>query len=120
MGFYDNLQNVAVNILKKYGQQLTFTRKTVGDYDATTGTATSIESTYKGYGAILEYSSKDMADGSILSGDKKIIIEYVKQRPVVNDIVTVDGINYNIIAVKEVNPAGINVYSELQARVGKE
>lgn len=118
--FYDGLANTATKLLKKYGQVLKFTRTVAGAYDPLTGSyGSGSDLIFKGYGAVLSYKSIELND-SIVSGDLKLLVEDMKKVPQVHDTVTLaSGAEYLVVAVKATNPAGTNVMTECQIRVGQ-
>lgn len=116
--FYASLAGTASKLLASYGQQLTFTRTTLGDYSPATSTATTSSLTYKGYGAVLGYKTAEIDGTAILSSDLKIMLEKTKQVPQTNDRVAVGGASYVLVGVKSTSPAGVPVVYECQARAG--
>lgn len=120
MGFYDNLQNTASKLLQKYGQQISFLRTTPGVYDPSTGEpASSTDTLFTGYGAVMEYSAMEKTGDSIQDGDIKIILEKSTVTPEVGDIVTANGKSFVAVHIKHTNPAGTIVMTEIQARLGE-
>ena len=118
--FYSSLASTATKLLTAYGQQLTFTRTTLGDYSPATSTATSSTTTYKGYAAVFNYNTAEVDGDLILSSDLKIVLEKTKQAPQVNDQVAIGGKKYILVGVTPTSPAGSPVKYDCQARAGEK
>lgn len=117
MTFYTDMQGTATSLLTNYGQNLTFSRSTPGAYDpaaGTTGTAT--DSSYSGYGVVLNYRNFEIDGERILQGDRRITLQNVTTEPRVNDVVEIDSKDYVVLAVMSMSPAGTNLVYKLQVR----
>lgn len=118
MSFYKDAQAVANSLLSEYGQSITLTHSTTGNYDPATGTVESTSTTATGRGAVFDYpaSGLSQADGTlILQGDKKLLLSAVGiAAPVLNDLAIANGITYIIKNIKSLNPAGTVVMYECQ------
>lgn len=119
MSFYDSLAKTATNLLKKFGQSITFTRYTTGVYDPITASAAVSPSTFKGYGAAFDYTSDEVTNSNILSTDVRLLVNKTKVAPEVNDHAVVSGKNMVVISVNTTSPAGQDVIHECQMRVGE-
>jgi hypothetical protein len=117
--FYDNLARTASGLLKTYGQEVKFTRSAVGAYDAATGTASTTASVFKAFGVVLEFKSGEIDGVSILSTDRKLILEQSSKLPVVNDVATVGKKDYVVVRVDSTNPAGTEVVTTCLLRTGE-
>jgi hypothetical protein len=114
--FYDNMAATARRLLTQYGQACTLTRTTTGEYDPDTGTAPVTTETQSVKCAVIDYPAA-LIDGSIIQvGDKKVIMESSATAPQAVDTLTVGATVYQIISVKPLEPAGINVIYTLQVR----
>lgn len=114
---YTQLKATARKLLKDFGQLMTITRDVAGAYDPNTGTQSNTQLTYADYGVVLPYAegSSSVADSLIQQGDRQVFIQ-ISTEPKTTDKITIAGAIYNIIAVKPLEPAGINVLYELQIR----
>ena len=96
---------------------MTITRDVAGTYDPATGTVVNTQATYTDYGVVLPYGdgSASVADSLIQQGDRQVFIQ-ISTEPKTTDKITIAGMTFNIIAVKPLEPAGVNVLYELQIR----
>lgn len=112
MNFYARLQATANKLLKGKGQAVTITSQAVGDYDTTTGTASVTTTNQTGWGAVFEYTNKNIDGTLILAGDKQLLLSAINSdgtlltAPQVNDTVTIGGQVSTIKQVKPLSPAG--------------
>jgi hypothetical protein len=116
--------------LTKQGQSMTITRSEPVNYDPVTGGSVSSDYTdeWTVYGITGNYSYKDMgstangAGSMIQAGDKKAIIqaftdEYGDEvEPLPGDVLTVMGVDWTVVSVTSLNPAGVNLMHSLQLR----
>lgn len=123
MDFYARMQATANKMLKGKGQTIILSRNSVGAYDPTTGESTITVTTQTGYGAIFDYSDRNIDGELILSGDKQLILSAVNSTgtaltaPEVNDTVTdVGSVVRTITRIKAVSPAGTTVLFECNLR----
>lgn len=118
MTFYSGMQTTATTLLTNYGQNLTFTRETPGAYDPATGTVgTPTETSYSGYGVVLNYRDAEIDGERILQGDRMITLQNVSTAPKINDTVPIGSDTYTVLQVKALNPAGTNLVYKLQVRL---
>lgn len=122
MSFYTEMQAVADTAINEYGQKVSITHKTVGNYDPLSSTAAISTTMQVGNGVIFDYTAiKDgigQADGTlILQGDRKLLLSAVGiTAPNIDDTVVANGITYIIKNIKSSNPAGTVVMYECQLR----
>lgn len=122
MDFYAKMQATANKLLKGKGQSLTLTRQTAGTYNPATGQATVTTTTQAGYGAIFDYSDKNIDGVLVVSGDKQLLLSAVNSAgtaltaPVVNDTVTAGGVVRTITRIKTLSPAGTTVMFDCNLR----
>jgi len=122
MDFYSRMQQTANKMLKGKGQAVTITRRTSGAYDPTTGAATVTTTTQVGWGAIFDYSDRNIDGELILSGDKQLLLSAVNSTgtaltaPEVNDTVTAGGVVRTITRIKALSPAGTTVLFDINLR----
>ena len=94
--FYDRTAATAARLLASYGQPVSITRTSGGTYDPLTGETTGQTTT--------TYT------------DKKLLCAAFEVDPVVTDTVTVGGLDWTVMRVKTLSPAGAAVLHELQVR----
>lgn len=120
--FYDNLTLTAANLLKRYGQKVTFTRTVVGDYNVSDRQNETSTIKFKGYGAPLKYESREIDGTQVQAGDLKLIAERLKKRPILNDLceITVDGTKelWTVQKSSPLAPGGSAVIYVCQLRKG--
>ena len=114
---YNSIKATARSLLAKFGQSMTLTKSVSGSYNATTGENTLTTSTTTDIGVILPYGDavNSAPDSLIKQNDQQIFIQMATV-PTVTDKITVASVDYNIVSVKAIEPAGINVLYELQVR----
>lgn len=118
MSFYSDMQATASSLLTTYGQNLTFTRETPGVFDPETGTVgTPTETSYTGYGVVLNIKNMEIDGERILQGDRMITLQNVSTVPKINDTVPIGSDTYTVLEVKPMNPAGTNLVYKLQIRL---
>ncbi len=114
---YDELAEIADELLKEFGQEVVIRRVMAGEYNPETGSATLTTVDQAGVGAVFDYGDR-LIDGSmILSGDKQLFLSPVgigAPTPEHKAIVGQD--TYNIVRVKTTAPAGTAVLYECQLR----
>ncbi len=114
---YNNLKNTARSLLAKFGQSMTLTKYLVGTYDATTGENSSTTSETTDIGVIMPYGDGLKAsENSLIKADDQQIFIQMATVPSVADKISVAGVVYDVVSVKAIEPAGINVLYELQVR----
>lgn len=111
---YTPLTQSAARMITKFGALYTFTRVTKGAYAPATGTTAETSATYQKYACLFDYSDTDLADGTILQGDRRMLAEGHTYQ--VGDTVVVGGATFRIINVSDVGPGGSVVASNLQIR----
>lgn len=114
---YTSLKSTALGLLTDKGQSMTLTTRTAGSYDPATGTAAITTAVETVYGAVLDYSAKDIDGTLIKRGDKRVILEASDAVPTTTDTLTIGGVVHAIIEAVPVNPGGVVVIYKVQARV---
>ena len=114
---YARAQATALRRLEKFGQAGSVDRDVPGSgpvYDPGEPAPTSYACTL----AVRKFDNKDI-DGTLMKAtDKKIYItaKGLAIFPVTKDRLMIGGLSHTIVSVMPLNPAGINVYFEVQAR----
>ena len=120
MGIYNEAQDMVLDAMKEFGAQAWIIRKTQGEYDPVTGQfVDGVEEKYQAYGIQADYGLQDLDGTLIIRGDKKITLAakgllIIPQR---TDKVEFCGKVYQVLNVKEVNPAGIVIKYDVQGRL---
>lgn len=110
---YNRSKQTADRLIKKFGQQLDFTRETGESYDPVTGTVTSTTETYTYDAVWLNFRNDEIDDTIVLRSDAKVLVSGSLE---VDDRVTLDGEEWRVVTARPLNPAGIEVYTEAQVR----
>jgi len=114
---WSELVFVADDIIDEFGQPITLSSNSYGEYDPNTGLVTNTVATVQSTGVLFDYGEKDINGTTILKGDKKLLIKPSGISSIsTNDIVTVNSKDYHIVSVTETNPAGTNLLYELNVR----
>ncbi|MGO4449110.1 hypothetical protein AB4Y96_09300 [Phyllobacterium sp. TAF24] len=114
---YAKSQNTALRLLDKFGMTGQIVRETPGTgpaYDPGEPVITSYPCTL----AVLKFDNKDIDGTLVKATDKKV---YVAAKglaivPTTTDRLSIVGAQHTIVRVMPLNPAGIVVYFEIQAR----
>lgn len=119
--FYDEMAEMALEMIREFGQDVPIRDIKPGEYDPETGTAgpdTITEQTAQGI--LLDYSGQEFQANSLIKqGDKKLKIAArgLEWAPGLLNKVIVQGRTWSIVPpLKEVNPAGTPILYELQVR----
>lgn len=125
MAFYDDMAAVALELITEFGSEQTLRDVTAGVYDDISGTWTTPPSDISQPAQLilldytLQESGQQYAEGSeIRQGDKKIIIaaKGLAWPPALTTKVDVGGVLWQIVNIKEANPAGTPLVYFCQGR----
>ena len=117
MSLSSTLKKVSSNILVKFGAPVTFSQETYTSFDPENGKTVSTTSTFTVNGVVDFYSKDEVNGTTILSGDIKLIIESNGNVPTNEDVATIESIDYRVMNVLHVSPAGVAIIYEVQLRV---
>ena len=120
---YSKTSKTANRLVKNFGQALTLTHVVAGTYVPGAG-ITNTTTTQYGYGAIVNWDSRQIDGSLILATDKKLLLSPLNTAgtaltaPVLEDKVTdAAGKVYTIVApLNTMNPAGTAVLYEVNLR----
>ncbi len=105
-------------LLRKFGQPMTFTRAPDVEADPEDGSVSSdTEITDNGYGALTRYKIMDV--NGVLKDAARVLYEANTTEfvPQVNDVLTADGINYEVLSVQRVPYKTVKVLYKVQVQV---
>lgn len=111
-------QETASNLIMKFGKIITLSRQSKGIYDPATGElpASSI-SNLSVKALVKDYKPTEFISGTIETGDKKVTLAALNlAQPNVGDKVTIDLLDYTVIAVKTTWSGELAALYELQVR----
>ncbi len=114
--FYDNMAQVALRLITKFGYTVTIKRTTGEIIDPVTGAVTpGVDSTFTPQGMLRTYPNGFIDGTRIMTGDREVIIDPTV--PVlVGDTVAIDGADWPVIVVNESKTAGTLLVSFVQVR----
>ena len=137
MAFYEDLRdNTVIPLIEQFGQSVTLTRtQDASDWvkefvpaegrfrwrntvtnDTQYDAPTAVQVTVTGNGVITIFQSEAIDESNILSTDR-LLLTYDLGVPLLGDIITVGGVDYNYINHNTVSPGGIDVLYRIQLRV---
>lgn len=114
---YPRAQTTALRLLEKFGQSGSIIRDVPGSgpvWDPGDPTPTPYACTM----AVLKFDNKDIDGTLIKATDKKVYVASygLLITPTTTDRIIIRGVSHTIIRVMPLNPAGIDVYFDVQAR----
>lgn len=115
---YAELATLSTDLLTEFGQTVTRRSYTAGTYNPATGTATTTTADTSRIGAIFDFPPGKTAERGTLiqAGDKQLYLD-PSAAVALQDHFIVSGVEYVIVSVGEVNPAGTRVLYDLHLRV---
>lgn len=122
--FYDRMAATALRLISRFGSEQTLRDITPGSYDPVSGETTGdTQISQPAQLLLLEFTAQEAgqsyAEGSeIRQGDKKIIIaaKGLAWPPALTTRIDVDGVLWQVVNVKEANPAGTPLVYFCQGR----
>jgi len=122
--FYDRMAATALRLLAQFGQTVTIRRVTGGSVNPVTGAVVSGSTVDTEATAVMQdYSLQDsaranMTETLIQKDDKKFIVAASGiPVPLLTDKIIAGGLTWNIVNVKQTNPAGTPLVYEIQGRI---
>lgn len=116
MGFYDDMADVAVELIGEFGAPVTLTKNTP-TYDTEQSEVTESTATYTGVAVRTEYKIGDIDGTLIKQGDALLVIAPVgMEKPETGDEITYDGETWKVVEGFIVRPATTTVCFKAQIR----
>lgn len=114
---YARAQATALRLLDKFGQAGSIVRDMPGNgpiYDP----GEPVPTPYPCVAAVLKFDNKDIDGTLIKATDKKVYVaaKGLSIVPTTTDKLMIGGVAHTIVRVMPLNPAGFDVYFEVQAR----
>ena len=111
MSLADKATATAEKLLKKYGVTGCPLVRVIGSaYDPETSTNVPNTQTYSATVYVSDVTAEDLADTTVLRTDRKYLMSVVGvDKPQVNDVLTVQGVAYNVQSSKSVPVSGRDV-----------
>lgn len=116
---YTKIAASSLRMLTKFGRDVTRRSYTAGAYNPATGATinTTADTTRKGVLLDLGVGTQYNRGLLVQLSDKRLLLD-VSDSISLQDHVIVGGIDYSIVSLGEVNPAGTKVLYDLHLRVG--
>ena len=105
----------ATRLLQRFGAAATLKRTTAGAYNPATGTSTPTETGLSTTAAVFDYPQRYVDGTLIRQGDKQAFCS-PGVVPKQGDVMAWQGVDYQVVMVKPVSPAGVPVLFEAQLR----
>ena len=105
----------AQSLLLRFGAAATLRRTTQGAYDPSTGAAVPTVTQLSTVAVVLDYPQKYVDGTLIKQGDKQAFLDPT-HAPAQGDELAWQGVNYQVVSIKAVSPAGVPVLYEAQLR----
>ncbi len=112
---YARTAATATRLLQRFGAACTLKRQTTGEYDPATGQAPVTVTELPTTAAVFAYDQKYIDGTLILQGDQRAYMApaFVPKQ---GDVLSWQGRDWQVVAVKPLSPAGINCLFEAQLR----
>lgn len=112
---YSPLSTTATNLIKNFGQSVTFTRNGSISYSPSTGVSSSSQSTYTANIVLFDQIKLEETESSIAEKEFPASMSSTTA-PKIGDTATINSENYRIVNVNPIQPASTVVYYELRLR----
>jgi hypothetical protein len=114
---YASVAATSLELLSEFGQNVTLRATTVGAYDPTTGATTNTTADTPRKGVLLDFGAgQTLERGTLIQGGDKRLLVDATGAVSPQDHFVVGGVEYVVISVGEVNPAGTRVLWDLHLR----
>lgn len=110
---YSRAKDIAYDLIERFGTKLTYSRDTGETYDPSSGTVTSTTESYTADTVWLDYSKEEVDETIVLRGDARLLVAGTVK---VDDRVSFKGSDWRIVDVNPLEPGGVELYTEAQAR----
>lgn len=117
MSFYDDMAATSLALLTEFGQSVTHRSHTDGTYDPATGSATPVVTDATRKGALFDIDTTTLRGELVQVSDKRLLVDGSASVNL-RDRFIVDSVEYVIVSLGEVNPAGTRVMYDMHVRVG--
>lgn len=115
MSFSDRLKDATRRLLNTYGQSVVMTRNTKSAYDATTGEVITTTTSYTVSAYTSEYDQEEINGVEVQQGDILLLV-YSVEPPVLDDIASVDSVNYRVMSVRKIKGMNSVIMYKCQLR----
>lgn len=122
MAFYDEMAEVASELLDEFGVSVTVKYISTGAYDPATGSTTTTTTAKSSVAYIDDYADRDIDGTKIKVGDRRVYLSVLDTagssiaKPGTTDKLTIDGADYSVINAKAIPGAGTPSLYDVQVR----
>lgn len=106
----------ALRLLQRFGAAATLKRTSAAAYDPATGTSAETVTSLSTTAAVFDYPQKYVDGTLILVGDKQAYLAATHEPKQGDALTWWGGVDYTVVSVKAVAPAGVAVLYEVQIR----
>lgn len=116
--FYNDMAQTATEMLTEFGQPIVVSRTEIGVPDIQTGVVSQLTTSFNGVGVLLDYVYRAFGNAlevpTVVTKSTKRLLMTIAKDVHPKDNVQVDGVVYQVIVVKLLNPAGTKLMYDLQ------
>lgn len=117
MSLYGGLAKTTAGLVAKFGGPAVLRRLAVGAYDTNSGVAAAPPTDVPVTAAVLDFSAgQTYQRGNLIQGGDKRVLLDSSEVPNLHDRFVANGVEYTIVSIGEVNPAGTSVLFDLHIR----
>lgn len=117
MSLYDDLAATALELLTELGQSITHRSYTTGTYDPATGITTPATTNATRTGALFDINTTTVRGQLVQVSDKRLLVDGSAEINL-RDRLIVNSVEYIIVSLGEINPAGTRVLYDMHVRIG--
>lgn len=117
MSLYDELADTALEVLTEFGQSITHRSYTTGTYDLATGVTTPATTDTTRTGALFDINTTTVRGQLVQVSDKRLLVDGAAAINL-RDRLIVNSVEYIIVSLGEISPAGTRVLYDMHVRVG--
>jgi hypothetical protein len=114
---YAGLKSTASNLIAEFGDTAVLTRANGDTFNPATGSYTGGTTlTITGKGARMMFSKSEINGETIQAADVRLMFQAGHGEPLIDDNCLFSGIDYRVMDVRIISPAGTDIYYDLQLR----
>ena len=117
MSFYDDMAAVSLELLTEFGQDITHRTYTTGTYDPATGLSVPATADTTRKGALFDIETTTLRGALVQVADKRLLVD-ASAAISLQDRFVVNSVEYAVVSLGEVSPAGTRVLFDMHVRVG--
>lgn len=117
MSFYSSLRSVASALISAKGRNVVLRSRSATSYDPTTSTSGGSLTDTSLMAVVSNYPVRNIDGTRVQQGDLKVMM-VSSIAPKVGDGLLIDGVEHDVLGVRELNPGGIVLTYTVQVRQG--